>query len=209
MTDITNTNPAPNSRTTIPPSRAHPNTPNKKTSGSSSKVWIAGVIVGPIAGLALLGAILLFLFRRHKNKKNAAAAATGVGVTPSAPPPAHYKEEVKPQFAVQQQPAVGVYNVPQNYPASPAPQYSAPYAPPGTAPVAAPVQGYDSDVKYAHMATPPPPLPPPPPQPHASELGGTTTRGPGPAPNMAELRGASAPAGSSGTAELSGEHVRR
>ncbi|EQB44744.1 hypothetical protein CGLO_16475 [Colletotrichum gloeosporioides Cg-14] len=43
-------------------------------SGSSSKAWIAGVVVGPLVGIAL-GILVFFMLRRRWKKKHAAAAA--------------------------------------------------------------------------------------------------------------------------------------
>lgn len=42
--------------------------PDDNSGGSKSKAWIAGAVVGPIAGLVLLGGGILFWFRRRRNK---------------------------------------------------------------------------------------------------------------------------------------------
>ncbi|KAF2012261.1 hypothetical protein BU24DRAFT_465815 [Aaosphaeria arxii CBS 175.79] len=40
------------------------------SSGEESKAWIAGAVIGPLAGLALVGAGFWFWWRRRQNKKN-------------------------------------------------------------------------------------------------------------------------------------------
>ncbi|TQV94979.1 hypothetical protein IF1G_05966 [Cordyceps javanica] len=57
-------------------------TPEPSAGGSSSKAWIAGAVVGPVAGLALLGFAFWFLRRRGAQKKknvNAADAPQEIG----------------------------------------------------------------------------------------------------------------------------------
>ncbi|KAF2666097.1 hypothetical protein BT63DRAFT_427892 [Microthyrium microscopicum] len=49
-------------------------TTQNKSSGS--KAWIAGAVVGPIVGLALLVGLIFFCMRRNKKKKAVAAAPT-------------------------------------------------------------------------------------------------------------------------------------
>ncbi|KAJ3476729.1 hypothetical protein NLG97_g9031 [Lecanicillium saksenae] len=48
---------------------------SEPSSGSSSKAWIAGAVVGPVAGVALLGFAFWFLRRRNAQKKNNATNA--------------------------------------------------------------------------------------------------------------------------------------
>ncbi|KAH7121175.1 hypothetical protein B0J11DRAFT_59100 [Dendryphion nanum] len=54
---------------------------------SKSKAWIAGVVIGPIAGIAIIG-LIAWIFLIKKKKKNAAAAGAppGVGGAEAAPP---------------------------------------------------------------------------------------------------------------------------
>ncbi|OAQ97108.1 hypothetical protein LLEC1_05839 [Akanthomyces lecanii] len=57
-----------------------PTSTPEPSSGSSSKAWIAGAVVGPIAGLALIGFAFWFLRRRSaKNKVSAADAPQEIG----------------------------------------------------------------------------------------------------------------------------------
>jgi len=115
----------PAKETTTPPQ------PEKK--GSSA--WIAGAVIGGLAGLALIGALLFFFLRRKKSKK----AAAGVpAVAPTGP--GGYTDEAKPVQGAYVPPGVAGYNpqdqynqYPQEHP-TPAPQYSAPYAAPGAVP---------------------------------------------------------------------------
>ncbi|KAF2653468.1 hypothetical protein K491DRAFT_717973 [Lophiostoma macrostomum CBS 122681] len=84
-----------------------------------SKAWIAGAVVGPIVGLALVGAIIFFLLRRKRNKPTPEAG------TATAPPGVEQYSDTKPVATSQ-----GAYNPedPYNqYGQVPAPQYSAPY----------------------------------------------------------------------------------
>ncbi|UPX20720.1 uncharacterized protein EKO05_0010945 [Ascochyta rabiei] len=55
---------------------------------SSSKAWIAGVVVGPIIGLALIGFLAWFCIRRRKRSNTTATAA--------APPPSTYNTHPQP-----------------------------------------------------------------------------------------------------------------
>ncbi|KAF2729310.1 hypothetical protein EJ04DRAFT_75403 [Polyplosphaeria fusca] len=185
---------ATSTRTSIPSS-----TPQK----SSSKAWIAGVVVGPIVGLALIGALVFFLLRRKRNNNNAA----NHGAPTLIQPPAQFNE-TKPAFPPQvasAQPSPGYQpqdpysQQPISPPMSPAPQYAAPYQSPGSPP---PVGGhYAPDVKYAYE---------PPSHPEAAELGGPSSAAPVTTQHTAELGGASvaAPVATHHTAELDGGNAR-
>ncbi len=103
-----------------------------------SKAWIAGAVVGPIIGLALVGALIFFLLRarnrnRNKNDASQSGAANMAVVYPSQPPPSNggYYADTKTNPTAQPSPYTG--NQPYNphhshsgIPVSPAPQYSAP-----------------------------------------------------------------------------------
>ncbi|OAA70976.1 hypothetical protein LEL_09567 [Akanthomyces lecanii RCEF 1005] len=52
-----------------------PTSTPEPSSGSSSKAWVAGAVVGPVAGLALIGFAFWFLRRRSAKKKVSAADA--------------------------------------------------------------------------------------------------------------------------------------
>jgi LPXTG-motif cell wall-anchored protein len=110
-----------------------PNAPTNKKSGTS-KAWIAGAVIGPLLGLALIGAIIFFVLRRRKNKKNIAPQQGGTAMmavnTAQAPPGVGGYTDAKPQFTQQQQPT---YTAPQQQqPTYIAPQqqpaYNNPYA---------------------------------------------------------------------------------
>ncbi|KAF2996251.1 hypothetical protein E8E13_003992 [Curvularia kusanoi] len=158
---------------------------------SSSKAWIAGVVVGPLLGLALVAAGVLLCLRRKK-KKNAQAPHHGVAtmapVNPSQPPTGVTGyTDAKPQFqpaqgtyynSQQEQayPQQGAFSPPQvSPPVSPAPQYAyqAPYntsSSPSNAP-------YTQDVKHAAHGG-------------AAELGGSNVIAPAVSvPQGAELGG--------------------
>ncbi|OCL00579.1 uncharacterized protein K441DRAFT_651553 [Cenococcum geophilum 1.58] len=90
-------------------------------SGKKSQAWIAGAVVGPLVGLALLGALLFFLLRKKK--------------TPASAPQPQQTTDYKPGAAAYQQPALSPQYPPQNQypqqgyqpgslnPMTPAPQY--------------------------------------------------------------------------------------
>ncbi|KAH6639302.1 hypothetical protein C7974DRAFT_388221 [Boeremia exigua] len=131
---------------------------------SSSKAWIAGVVAGPVLGLALIGAGVWFCLRRRK-KKNAQVAqhgaATMAHMSSSQPPPGvGGYTDAKPQFqpaqptyynqpgqldpyAQQGYPQQGSFSPPQG---SPAPQYGFQSAYNTTA--SPPSGAYAQDVKY-------------------------------------------------------------
>jgi LPXTG-motif cell wall-anchored protein len=147
---------------------------------SGSKAWIAGAVVGPILGLALIGAGVLFFLRRKKNKATHVpqhGTASMAPIDPSQPPagvgtytdakpqpqtsqPSYYNETGQPDpYAQQGYPQQGGYSpAPQM---SPAPQYGS--QPPYSAPASPPPPGiYTNDVKHGYSGG-------------AAELGGETS----------------------------------
>jgi hypothetical protein len=189
----------------------------KNNGGGGSKAWIAGAVVGPILGLALIGALVWFFLRRRKTKKLAPAqgGAAMASTNPTQPPPGvGGYTDAKPQFVPQQQPAFnqdpyanqGAFAAQQHQaysdaPTSPAPQYNAagvPYNAPGSPPPGQ--EYYGNDVKRAYVG----------PADGAAELGGSSGSAPAaqasPTHQAAELGGDSRqPAGSApytGTSEL-------
>lgn len=88
---------------------------------SKSKAWIAGAVVGPLVGLALIGGGIFFLMRRKKNKAHNQHVAPAAGGMPPAgatayqqnsyptqtgspPPPQYYQ-------GMQQNPAAAPFGV--------------------------------------------------------------------------------------------------
>jgi len=61
---------------------------NSTSSSSSSKAWIAGPVIGGIAGITLIGAGILYFLRRNKSKQNLAPMPPGYGQQASM-----YKEQ--------------------------------------------------------------------------------------------------------------------
>jgi LPXTG-motif cell wall-anchored protein len=143
---------APNPTSTGSSSKAEPK--EKK----SSKAWIAGAVVGPLLGLALIGLVAFFLIRRKKKSKPTttlppqSGAAMAPAPNPSQPPAgvAGYTD-TKPQFT---SPHQSYYDPglqqPQPYPqqggfgasgdVSPATQYATPAPVPYGAPSPPPQQ---------------------------------------------------------------------
>ncbi|OSS47520.1 hypothetical protein B5807_07439 [Epicoccum nigrum] len=70
---------------------------------SSSKAWIAGAVIGPLLGLALIALLLLFLLRRKKKSK-AAAAASAPPVYAAQPQPQPHPAPTNPAPAPQYYP---------------------------------------------------------------------------------------------------------
>lgn len=182
---LATTAPAPGSLISITPSPSSSATPAK----SKSKAWIAGVVVGPILGIALIAGIVFFLMRRNKSKNTMPQTGTA-SMGPSVGPPPGVTD-AKPQMATNTsygQPSPGFnpndpYNQQGYAPASPAPQYSQPYPTPGSDPSQVAYGGaYAPDTKHAYSAAPS--------HPEAAELGGSSGTGPA--------------AGQSHTAELPG-----
>ena len=74
--------------TSEPSSAVIPNNiPPEQTNKSESKAWIAGAVVGPIVGIALIGLTAWLLIRRRKKKTQYQPAATAEG--PPAPSAAY------------------------------------------------------------------------------------------------------------------------
>ena len=137
-------------------------------------------MIGPILGLALIGAAVWFFLRRRKSKGTAPqqGGAAMSSIDPSQPPAGvGGYTDAKPQFA-QQQPAFtpdpygnqGAFAAQQGYtdaPVSPVPQHNGsavPYSAAGSPP---PHQEfYGNDVKYGHTGVP---------LNGAAELGGSTS----------------------------------
>jgi hypothetical protein len=125
----------------------------KNASGGGSKAWIAGAVVGPIVGLALIGALIWFLLRRRRIRRTAMTS-----VNPFQPPAGVGGfTDAKPQFAQPQQPYAnqGAYATQQGYaspPLSPALHYSgspAPYSTPSSPPPQQTDYGNDGKLSYA------------------------------------------------------------
>jgi hypothetical protein len=62
-----------------------------------SNAWIAGAVVGPVAGLALIGAAI-FIFMRRRGKKNTPAPSAAADPAPAypGPPDAQYQKPYLP-----------------------------------------------------------------------------------------------------------------
>ncbi|KAH9862677.1 hypothetical protein J1614_010770 [Plenodomus biglobosus] len=154
---------------------------SSSSSKSESKAWIAGAVIGPILGLALVGLAVFFLLRRRKNKKAAAPPAAAMNYNPSHQAPAPYTD-TKPQFMPTQgqnyaqptSPPVpqpygqtaqhdpyaqhGAYSSQQNYsaaPVSPVPQYTSPIQHPNSPPPQHEYynQSQPQDTKYSYNAS--------------------------------------------------------
>jgi LPXTG-motif cell wall-anchored protein len=52
---------------------------NQKST-STSKAWIAGAVVGPVVGLAIIAGLIWFFLRRRRNQKHTAPVETGSAV---------------------------------------------------------------------------------------------------------------------------------
>ncbi|KAJ4370881.1 hypothetical protein N0V86_008574 [Didymella sp. IMI 355093] len=87
-----------------PASTVIPEVPEKKKK-KSSKAWIAGVVVGPILGLALIGFLAWFCIRKKKSKKAATplppATYNSQPAAPAGPtsPPQYYPPPMQQQGA--------------------------------------------------------------------------------------------------------------
>ncbi|KAL5418952.1 hypothetical protein PMIN06_002849 [Paraphaeosphaeria minitans] len=158
---------------------------NKGASGS--KAWIAGAVVGPIVGIALIALIVFLLMRRRKKNKQANVSQAG-GAAIGPPGVQQHYNEAKPQLATpsyNQSPpgANDTYNQ-QGYtqqPTSPAPQYQQQYPAPSSSPppqqpygaTAPPMKHQQSayvvqDAKFGYTAQQPQ-------RSNAAELGGVST----------------------------------
>ncbi|KAK7190521.1 hypothetical protein DPSP01_005256 [Paraphaeosphaeria sporulosa] len=158
-------------------------------SSSDSKAWIAGAVVGPIVGIALIAIVVFLLMRRRKKNKQANVPQAG-GAAIGPPGVQQHYNEAKPQPTApsygQSPPGVNdTYNQqtypPQGYvqqPTSPAPQYQQQYPVPNSSPPQqqpygapiSPVQHQQSayatqDAKFGYTAQQPQ-------HPNAAELGG-------------------------------------
>jgi len=160
--------------------------PKKK---SSSKAWIAGAVVGPLVGLALIGLAVIFLLRRRKQKPTDSTPTAIPGPGPQHPPNAPPQQQTPQQYATDSKPPLSPNPYmnpnpdPYSPPMSPAPQYSAPSPYPMAA--SSPPQQ-----TYQHVGVPQQQQYVP--QPQAAELGGGST-GYAPTQNQhaAELAGES------------------
>jgi LPXTG-motif cell wall-anchored protein len=84
----TPSSPSPGPTTTTNPGLQTPAiltaTPEPEPEKKESKAWIAGAVVGPLLGLALIGLGAFFFIRRKKNKTNAQHVAPATGSIPPA-----------------------------------------------------------------------------------------------------------------------------
>ncbi|KAJ5173907.1 uncharacterized protein N7500_001838 [Penicillium coprophilum] len=72
-TTASQSTPTPAATLTTPFSPATPSattSPSTSTEEQESESWIAGAVIGPVAGCALIGALGFWLVRRNRNKKN-------------------------------------------------------------------------------------------------------------------------------------------
>ncbi|KAF2186538.1 hypothetical protein K469DRAFT_738413 [Zopfia rhizophila CBS 207.26] len=108
---------------------------------SSSKAWIAGAVVGPIIGLAIIGAVVFLLLRRKKKQNATPPPPTQppvqqYGNKPPFSPAAQYPQQTpQPSPGFNQEYFKQPYEQqasPASMPGSPAPQYQAPYTAPGS-----------------------------------------------------------------------------
>lgn len=183
--------------------------PDSKKSSSGSKAWIAGVVVGPLIGIAIVAGVIFFLIRRKKNKQNNAQQTGGIAMGP--PPGVQQYSDAKPQLTTntsygQAPPVVDnsynqqTYNQGYAQPTSPAPQYQQPYSVPTSPPPQFAQSAYVAqDGKNGYAGQQPQQIPQqqqPVVQQHVQH------------PNAAELGGLSSPAGGGFTAELSSDTRR-
>lgn len=156
-------------------------------------------MIGPIVGLALIGAAVFFLLRRRKNKASRGAAISQVD--PSQPPAGvGGYTDAKPQFPQQYNPDPyanqGAFQSQQQgypqQPHSPNPQYNG-------APAQSPQQEYyANDPKQGHVQSPI----------TATELNGDNTRSHNPAELGGEARAPASPASPHVASELPGSANR-
>ncbi|KAF1960514.1 hypothetical protein CC80DRAFT_258450 [Byssothecium circinans] len=181
--DITSPTPSPRSPQSTPASTTPTPTPSpspgpqpppepRPPEKSSSKAWIAGVVVGPVVGLALLGAIIFFFMRRKKKTTTLPAQplmAQQAGPNSAAPsyPGSPNQAHQSAYFAHQQKPGMAPFGVASQgswAPQSPTTQGSvsphppqSPYAPP-------PQQQWQPMPQQGQQMYPPPMTGSPPPQ---------------------------------------------
>jgi len=152
--------------------------PMPTDSSNPSKAWIAGAVIGPILGLALIGAIVWCLLRRRKNKKLAPQqGSAAMSMEPFQPVGvAGGYTDAKPQLGQQQQPYTpapyatqGAYDTTQQtYGGGPQQGY-------GIAPISPGSQYNAAGAPYGAQVSPPP---------HGQELHGTSY-----SPGSSELGG--------------------
>ncbi|KAH3950221.1 hypothetical protein HBH98_023160 [Parastagonospora nodorum] len=191
-------------------------------SGGGSKAWIAGAVIGPIVGLALLGLLLFCCLRRKKKNKLKASqegTATMAPIHPQPPAGVAGHTDAKPQPMQQNHYATNAYlnaataatqgtysSAPsppptQNYVGMPPPNTGAPYNA-ANAPYNAGTAPYNGGVAPYNAATAPynAPVSPPPQQTHygldGQSSGGGKTQG------TAELGGGAATASGTAPSEL-------
>jgi LPXTG-motif cell wall-anchored protein len=148
---------------------------------SESKAWIAGAVIGPIVGIALIAGLIFFFMRRKK--KTPALPQSGTvamgGPPPGVQPYTDAKPQMSPDPAYAQTATAYNANDPYNNqygqpPTSPAPQYQQTPA--------AGVYAPDNKNFYPQQG-----------HPEAAELGGGTTRPTAGASHTAELPAESGP----------------
>ncbi|KAF2679926.1 hypothetical protein K458DRAFT_112727 [Lentithecium fluviatile CBS 122367] len=156
--------------------------PTAPAEKSKSKAWIAGAVVGPVVGIALIAGLAFFLIRRRKNKKNLPQTGTASMGPPPGVTDAKPQMVANPSYGQPQSPGFNPndpYNQQGYAPTSPAPQYSQPNAIPGQGEYAG---AYAPDNKQPYNA--------PPSNPQAAELGGSSSGGLAPSQvHAAELDG--------------------
>ncbi|KAF1809688.1 hypothetical protein P152DRAFT_156799 [Eremomyces bilateralis CBS 781.70] len=151
----------------------------KKKKGGNG--WIAGAVIGPIAGLALIGALIFYLLRKKKSPPPAAAAAAAAQQQPLNMPPPDMSHQYPghmsmvgsppPQYQTGFDPSKGPVAgaVPVGAPMDSSQQYAYPQGQPGQYP---PQQGQEYKGYYPPQGQPqvagvPHPGPPQSPQPQA------------------------------------------
>jgi LPXTG-motif cell wall-anchored protein len=85
---------------------------------SKSKAWIAGAVVGPLLGLALIGLLAFFFMRRKKNKSHNQHVAPASGSVP-APGATAYQQNTYPTNVGSPQPPQYYPDMQQNAAAAP------------------------------------------------------------------------------------------
>ncbi|KAF2792165.1 hypothetical protein K505DRAFT_56910 [Melanomma pulvis-pyrius CBS 109.77] len=188
-TGSTTVTPTPADSTILP--TISPNPPKKK-----SQAWIAGAVVGPIIGLALVGILAWFcLAKRRKNKTVVPPPSTTAPSYPGSPnqqPPQPYNNNYQPPMQ-QNQHGMAPYGVAQHESWTPAPTPGSPHTQgsvsphPPNSPYGAPVQPQQwQQQQQLHAPTSPAPgyvdehgaVKQPHERPFSSELDGTSYQQP-------------------------------